>query len=52
MCSYFTYYWLNGQTYVGADLDNAKYPEVKPVTWEDYMAAHTLEELPKAYSQL
>lgn len=50
--SFFTYYWLNGQTYVGPELDNAKYPEVKPVTWEDYMAAHTLEELTKGYSQL
>ncbi|GLI79022.1 hypothetical protein PoHVEF18_007344 [Penicillium ochrochloron] len=34
---FFYYYWINGQTLVGTELDNSKYPEVKPVDWEAFM---------------
>lgn len=32
------YYWINGQMLVGSELDNARYPEVKPVDYEGYMS--------------
>jgi hypothetical protein len=50
--SFFTYYWINGQTFVGPDLDNSRFPEVKPVTWEDFFQAHSLEQLSGAYTNL
>ncbi len=50
--SFYSYYWLNGETFVGPETDNARYPEVKPVTWEEFFQAHPLEELTKAYSAL
>jgi hypothetical protein len=34
---FFYYYWINGQTLVGTELDKSKYPEVKPVDWEAFM---------------
>ncbi|KAL1640201.1 hypothetical protein SLS58_007152 [Diplodia intermedia] len=45
---FFMYYWINGQTYVGPEVDNAKYPEIKSVTWEDFMRSHALQQLPAA----
>ncbi|KAK4947717.1 hypothetical protein LTR66_014176, partial [Elasticomyces elasticus] len=52
MSLFFYYYWINGQTFVGPELDNAKYPEVKPVSWEDYMKQWSLEQLPTSYFAL
>lgn len=50
--SFFTYFWLNGQTFVGPDTDNANYPEVKPETWEDFLSKRKLEDLAHAYFAL
>lgn len=50
--SFFTYFWLNGRTFVGPDTDNANYPEVKPETWEDFLSKRKLEELTHAYFAL
>lgn len=50
--SFFTYFWLNGQTFVGPDTDNAKYAEVKPETWEDFLSKRKLEDLTHAYFAL
>jgi hypothetical protein len=50
--SFYSYYWLNGSTFVGPEVDNARYPEVKPVTWEEFLQAHPLEQLTGAYSAL
>ncbi|KAF7515008.1 hypothetical protein G7054_g14817 [Neopestalotiopsis clavispora] len=46
------YYWINGQTFVGPETDNAKYPQVKPETWEDFLKNRSLEQLPYAYFSL
>lgn len=50
--SFFMYYWINGQTYVGPETDNAKYPDIKPISWEDFISSHTLEQLSAAYANL
>lgn len=49
---FFMYYWINGQTFVGPRTDNDQYPEVKPETWEDFLKARPLEQLPNAYFSL
>jgi hypothetical protein len=28
---------ISGKTMVGPKLDNERYPEIKPVTWEDFI---------------
>ncbi|KAJ3955615.1 hypothetical protein N0V92_007857 [Colletotrichum tropicale] len=50
MSLFYMYYWINGRTFVGPDVQNEKYPNVKPVTWEDFMKAHKLEELSGVFS--
>ncbi|KAH1383036.1 hypothetical protein KXV98_006908 [Aspergillus fumigatus] len=52
MSLFFYYYWVNGQTLVGPETDNAKYPEVKPVSWEGFMSQWPLQQLPTAYFAL
>ncbi|VUC26619.1 unnamed protein product [Clonostachys rosea] len=49
---FFTYYWLNGQTFVSPETDNEQYKDVKPETWEDFLSKRTLEQLPHAYFSL
>lgn len=51
-CRFFVYYWLNGQTFVGPNVDNDMYPNIKPETWEDFLQGQKLEELPGAYFAL
>ncbi|CAO3682628.1 unnamed protein product [Umbelopsis ramanniana] len=46
------YYWTNGQTNVGPETDNFKYPNILPVSWEDFMKSRTLEQLKNAYESL
>lgn len=46
---FFQYYMINGQTLVGPELDNDKYPQVKPVSWEDYLIAVPRDQLAGAY---
>ncbi|KAF4770833.1 hypothetical protein HAV15_013195 [Penicillium sp. str.  len=52
MSLFFYYYWINGQTFVGPDLDTTKYPSVQAVSWEDFIRQWPLEQLPKAYFAL
>ncbi|CAG8020854.1 unnamed protein product [Penicillium olsonii] len=52
MSMFFYYYWINGQTLVGTDLDNEKYTAVKPASWEDFMAQCPLQALPTAFFAL
>ncbi|KAM5343670.1 hypothetical protein ACJ41O_012207 [Fusarium nematophilum] len=49
---FFTYYWLNGQKFIGPETDNEQYSDVKPETWEDFLQKRSLEELPHAYFSL
>lgn len=49
---FFLYYWINGSTLVGPETDNQRYPNVKAVTWEDFMKLHSLEEISGAYFAL
>ncbi|KAL4886413.1 NmrA-like family protein [Aspergillus karnatakaensis] len=49
---FFYYYWINGQTLLGTELDNTKYPEVAPVDWEGFMKQYPLEVLPTAFFSL
>ncbi|KAH8596195.1 nmrA-like family protein [Bisporella sp. PMI_857] len=46
---YYQYYALNGETNIGSELDNERYPQVKPVSWEDFMAGVPLEDLANTY---
>ena len=46
-----TYFWLNGQTFVGPNTDNERYPDVKAQTWEDFMEKRTMMQL-KHFSAL
>ncbi|KAI1768627.1 nmrA-like family protein [Hypoxylon sp. FL1150] len=48
---FFYYYMANGQTLLGPELDNSKYPQVKPRSWEDNFRASSREQLPEAYSK-
>ncbi|KAJ9149313.1 NmrA-like family protein [Pleurostoma richardsiae] len=41
----YQYYCLIGQTYLEIDPDRPRYPEIKPVTFEDFMRSHSIEEL-------
>ncbi|KAI1387925.1 nmrA-like family protein [Hypoxylon trugodes] len=45
---FFQYYMINGQTLLGPNLDNHKYPQVKPVSWEDYLKSTPKDQLPGA----
>ncbi|KAI1088088.1 nmrA-like family protein [Rostrohypoxylon terebratum] len=45
---YYHYFMVKGLSYCGPQLDNDKYPQVKPVTWEDYLRSVPLEKLPAA----
>ncbi|KAL4963756.1 NmrA-like family protein [Aspergillus stella-maris] len=52
LAMFFYYYWVNGRTFVGPKTDNERYPDVKPVSWEEYMRQWPLEKLPSSYSAL
>jgi len=36
---------LNGRTLIADSLDNARYPRVRPQTFEEFLEAHAVEEL-------
>lgn len=46
------YYWINGQTFVGPETQNANYSAVRPVTWENFMRTRSVEQLAGSYSSL
>ncbi|GFF47675.1 hypothetical protein IFM46972_08359 [Aspergillus udagawae] len=46
---FYQYYCINGQTYLKKDLDNSKYPQVKPVTFKGFMQDHKIEDLADSY---
>lgn len=48
---FYQYYCSTGQTYLG-DLDNDKYPSVKPVSFKEFMKSVKLEDLGIAYTFL
>ncbi|KAI9929716.1 hypothetical protein ASPWEDRAFT_41070 [Aspergillus wentii DTO 134E9] len=52
MSLFFYYYWINGQTFVGPEVENARYPEIKTVDWEGFLARWPLEQLPTAFFAL
>ncbi|EXF86352.1 hypothetical protein CFIO01_00049 [Colletotrichum fioriniae PJ7] len=52
MSLFFMYYWINGQTFVGPETENAKYSSVEPATWEDFMKSRSIEQLAGAYFSL
>lgn len=45
-------YWINSQTLVGSELDNARYSEVKPVDYEGYMSKWPREQLSTSFFSL
>ncbi|KAI1104966.1 nmrA-like family protein [Jackrogersella minutella] len=49
---FFQYYMVNGQTLIGPELDNDKYPQVKPVSWEDYFRIVPKNQLQTALSSV
>lgn len=51
MFLFFNYYMANGQTLLGPELDNDKYPQVKPTSWEDTFRATPRERLYETYSK-
>lgn len=40
---------INGQTLIGPDFDNGKYPQVEPVSWEDFMRSVPMDQLAMTY---
>jgi hypothetical protein len=50
--SFYQYHSINGQAYISSDLDNKKYPQVKPRTFEDFLNDHALKDLPNAMDNL
>ncbi|GKZ81758.1 hypothetical protein AnigIFM56816_006280 [Aspergillus niger] len=52
MSLFFYYYWINGQTFVGPELDNARYPDVKAVDWEGFMKGWSQEQIGTSYFAL
>ncbi|KAI2617743.1 nmrA-like family protein [Hypoxylon sp. NC1633] len=46
---FFQYYMGNGQTLIGPAVENDKYPQVKPVSWEDFLRAVPQDKLPSAH---
>ncbi|RAK99441.1 NmrA-like family protein [Aspergillus ibericus CBS 121593] len=52
MALFFYYYWINGQTFVGPQLDNGRYSDIKPVDWEGYMSKWPIDQLPTSYFAL
>lgn len=49
---FFHYYMIKDLCDCGPQLDNDKYPQVKPVTWEDYLRSVPLEQLPGAMREV
>ncbi|KAL7622412.1 hypothetical protein AAE478_007917 [Parahypoxylon ruwenzoriense] len=49
---FYQYYMISGQTLLGPQTDNDKYPQVKPVSWEDYFRIMPMDQLSSAYSGL
>ncbi|KAH7356202.1 hypothetical protein BKA66DRAFT_473741 [Pyrenochaeta sp. MPI-SDFR-AT-0127] len=47
LAMFYQYYCTNGQTYLKKDLDNKRYPQVKPTTFKDFMASNKIEDLAK-----
>jgi len=47
MGMFYQYYMQNGSTLLG-ELDNERYPAVKPVTVEEFLKLHTKESLGKS----
>ncbi|RDH29012.1 NAD(P)-binding protein [Aspergillus welwitschiae] len=52
MSLFFYYYWINGQTFVGPELDNARYPDVQAVDWEGFMKSWSQEQIGTSYFAL
>ncbi|KAJ3532623.1 hypothetical protein NM208_g8361 [Fusarium decemcellulare] len=49
---FYQYYCTNGQTYLKEELDNVKYPDVKPVTFKQFLQSYKIEELSTTYRGL
>lgn len=49
---FFYYYWVNGQTLVGPETQADKYPNVKPISWEDFFSSCPAEQLPGSFGAL
>ncbi|KPM43776.1 hypothetical protein AK830_g2805 [Neonectria ditissima] len=45
---FYQYYCTNGQTYLDGAIDRPRYPELKRVTFEDFLKSHSIEELSDA----
>ncbi|KAF1998823.1 nmrA-like family protein [Amniculicola lignicola CBS 123094] len=45
---FYQYYCTNGQTYLEDSNGNTRYPDIKAVTFEDYLRTHKMEELSTA----
>ncbi|VBB79536.1 Putative protein of unknown function [Podospora comata] len=44
-------YIMNGRTYVPTKLDNGRYPDVKPLTFKEFLQKHKVEELNGLYTK-
>ncbi|KAI0846395.1 nmrA-like family protein [Daldinia vernicosa] len=49
MFLFYQYYMINGRTYLGTEIDNGQYPQVKPVNWEDFMKSVPKDQLANAF---
>ncbi|KAJ0418700.1 NAD(P)-binding protein [Aspergillus carlsbadensis] len=52
MSLFFYYYWINGQTFLGPELDNERYPDVKAASWEGYMISWPRDQIGTSFFAL
>ncbi|RAH63878.1 NAD(P)-binding protein [Aspergillus aculeatinus CBS 121060] len=46
---FYQYYCTNGQTYLKPELDNSRYPSVKPMTFRQFLQSHSIDSLSDSY---
>lgn len=47
LAQFYQYYCTSGQTYLKEELDNSKYPQIKPVTFKEFMQSNRSAEMSK-----
>ncbi|KAL4962482.1 nmrA-like family protein [Aspergillus stella-maris] len=52
MSLFFYYYWINGQTLLGSELDNGRYPDVKAADWKGYVASWPKDQIATSFFAL
>jgi hypothetical protein len=46
--SFYQYYCTNGQAYLDGAIEHPRYPQLKRVTFEDFLKSHSIKDLSNA----